>query len=84
MPATHTCCGLQGIADPWLWAPRVAHSWRTTFDIHPRWPAVMQNLDESIGLARFAGPGKGWGDMDMLEVSCCQLAQGGMHACHRT
>ncbi|KAL4458747.1 hypothetical protein ABPG75_013612 [Micractinium tetrahymenae] len=56
-----------GIGDPWLWGPRVAHTWRTTFDIHSSWASVMQNLDESIGLARYAGPGH-WNDLDLLEV----------------
>ena len=41
---------------------QVAHSWRTTFDIHASWESVMQNLDESIGLARYAGPGA-WNDL---------------------
>jgi alpha-galactosidase len=47
--------------------PQVAHSWRTTFDIHPNWPSLLQNLDESVGLARYAGPGS-WNDLDLLEV----------------
>jgi hypothetical protein len=45
----------------------VAHLWRTTFDIGPAWTALLQNLDESVGLARFAGPGA-WNDLDMLEA----------------
>ncbi len=43
-------------------AAQVAHSWRTTFDIHASWESVMQNLDESIGLARYSGPGE-WNDL---------------------
>ncbi|PRW59770.1 glycoside hydrolase [Chlorella sorokiniana] len=52
----------------------VAHSWRTTFDIHASWESVMQNLDESIGLARYSGPGE-WNDLDMLEVCLDALTE---------
>ena len=45
--------------------------WRTTKDIsmeiEATWADVVENLDETAGLARFAGPG-GWNDADMLEV----------------
>lgn len=47
--------------------PQVAHAWRTTFDSHPSWPSIMLNLDESVALARYAGPGA-WNDLDLLEV----------------
>ncbi|EFN53392.1 hypothetical protein CHLNCDRAFT_137182 [Chlorella variabilis] len=56
-----------GIGDPWVWGPQVAHAWRTTFDSHPSWPSIMLNLDESVALARYAGPGA-WNDLDLLEV----------------
>ena len=50
--------------------------WRTTKDIsmeiEATWADVVENLDETAGLARFAGPG-GWNDADMLEV-CCACA----------
>lgn len=59
---------------------QVAHTWRTTFDIHASWVSVLQNLDESVGLARYGGPGS-WGDLDMLEVCrglhCVAWMQGG-------
>lgn len=36
-------------------------------EIEAAWADVVENLDETAGLARFAGPG-GWNDADMLEV----------------
>ena len=55
---------------PWVCA-QVGHMWRTTKDIsmeiEATWADVVENLDETAGLARFAGPG-GWNDADMLEV----------------
>ena len=43
-------------------------------EIEATWADVVENLDETAGLARFAGPG-GWNDADMLEVTrhrCCE------------
>ena len=55
-------------------ALQVGNTWRTTQDIslavQATWPTVMDNLDGTKGLARFAGPG-GWNDPDMLEVGGC-------------
>ena len=52
--------------------------WRTTKDIsmeiEATWADVVENLDETAGLARFAGPG-GWNDADMLEVCHTTLLQ---------
>ena len=45
----------------------MGNSWRTTADIDASWMSVLANLDNSVGLARFAGPG-GWNDLDMLEA----------------
>eukprot|EP00891_Asterochloris_glomerata_P004554 jgi/Astpho2/4554/e_gw1.00067.147.1_t len=56
-----------GVADPWLWAPKVGNSWRTTGDISPTFESFLRCLDNTVGLSRFAGPG-GWNDPDMLEV----------------
>ncbi len=36
-------------------------------EIEATWADVVENLDETAGLARFAGPG-GWNDADMLEA----------------
>lgn len=50
---------------------QVANTWRTTQDIslaiQATWGTVMDNLDGTTALARFAGPGA-WNDADMLEV----------------
>ena len=46
---------------------QVGNSWRTTADIAVYWDSMLRCLDNSVGLARFAGPGH-WNDLDMLEV----------------
>ncbi|CAK0783007.1 hypothetical protein CVIRNUC_006202 [Coccomyxa viridis] len=60
-----------GVSSPWEYGHQVGHMWRTTKDIsmeiEATWADVVENLDETAGLARFAGPG-GWNDADMLEV----------------
>ena len=49
-------------------AMQVAHSWRTTKDISlgddpaVGWSELLENLDNSARLARYAGPG-GWNDL---------------------
>jgi Alpha galactosidase A len=58
----------------------VGNSWRTTDDIQANWNSVLECLDNTVGLARFAGH-NAWNDPDMLEVgparqfigfdSCC-------------
>ena len=52
---------------------QVGNMWRTTEDIAATWPSILVNLDDTIGLAEFAGPG-GWNDPDILEVSLSQPA----------
>lgn len=49
---------------------QVGNSWRTTGDIAPTWESILRCLDNTVGLARFAGPG-GWNDPDLLEVCAC-------------
>jgi len=67
-----------GENDPWEWAEKIGHSWRTTGDIYPCWNCehdhgtwsswgVLRILDMQEGLRQYAGPGH-WNDMDMLEV----------------
>ena len=55
---------------------QVGNTWRTTQDIslaiQATWETVMNNLEGTKGLARFAGPG-GWNDPDMLEVQILLL-----------
>ena len=56
---------------------QVANTWRTTQDIslaiQATWGTVMDNLDGTTHLARFAGPGA-WNDADMLEVNTTSSA----------
>ncbi len=46
-----------GVGSPWLWAQSVGNSWRTTADVGNSWEDVLRGLDDSVGLAQFAGPG---------------------------
>ena len=52
---------------------QIANSWRTSQDIsqsiQASWGDLLNNLDSTVGLARYGGPG-GWNDADMLEVCC--------------
>lgn len=57
-----------GVEEPWLWGRAVGNSWRTTGDSSASWLSLVNNLDNSVGLARYAGPGA-WNDPDMLQVS---------------
>lgn len=51
----------------------MGNSWRTTDDIQADWNSVLECLDNTVDLARFAGPGA-WNDPDMLEVGLsCNL-----------
>ncbi|BDA44947.1 Alpha-galactosidase [Coccomyxa sp. Obi] len=65
-PILYSMCDW-GVGDPWLWAPKIANSWRTTGDISPNWESMLRCLDNTIGLSEFAKPGA-WNDPDMLEV----------------
>ncbi|KAK9812150.1 hypothetical protein WJX73_000379 [Symbiochloris irregularis] len=60
-----------GLSEPWVYGQSVGHMWRTTkdisLDIAATWPGILENLDSTARLARYAGPG-GWNDADMLEV----------------
>jgi alpha-galactosidase len=56
-----------GVKKPWLWAPGIANLWRTTHDIHPNWPSVVQHIDAQAAVASYAKPGA-WNDPDMLEI----------------
>ena len=52
---------------------QIANDWRTSQDISQSiaadWSDLLNNLDSTVGLARYGGPG-GWNDADMLEVRC--------------
>jgi alpha-galactosidase len=64
-----------GTYEPWLWAPRVAHMWRTTDDLVPTWDSLMRTLDRQAPLAPYAKPGA-WNDPDMLQVGNGALTDG--------
>lgn len=52
------------------WAPRLAHMWRTTADLHASWDsilAVARANSEPRWLAA-CGPRRGWNDPDMMHV----------------
>lgn len=53
----------------------MGNSWRTTEDITPTWESILSKLDNSVGLARYAGPGA-WNDLDMLEVGALLVGRG--------
>jgi alpha-galactosidase len=67
-----------GSTRPWLWAPAIGQSWRTTGDISARFEggsrgsggankSVLTILDLQVPLRKYSGPGH-WNDPDMLEV----------------
>ncbi len=64
-----------GENEPWLWAPKVGHMWRTGHDIKDCFncdlntssQGVMKILDQQVDLRKYAGP-DAWNDPDMLEV----------------
>ncbi len=71
-----------GKHEPWKWAGKIGHLWRTTLDIADRWDGnVWGNhygwtaiLDKQNGLEKYAKPGS-WNDPDMLEVGNKNLSK---------
>lgn len=66
-----------GRYDEWTWAWPFADTWRVSPDICRSWSAncehdyawpVTRILDKVVPLARYAGPARGFNDMDMLTV----------------
>lgn len=51
---------------------QIGNSWRTTQDVSANWESILSVLDNTIGLARYAGPGH-WNDPDMLGASLLVL-----------
>eukprot|EP00884_Botryococcus_braunii_P001120 jgi/Botrbrau1/11008/Bobra.101_1s0006.1 len=70
-PILYSMCDW-GSGDPWVWGRQVGNSWRTTGDITPTWQGILSCLDNTVGLAQYAGPG-GWNDPDLLEVGNGEL-----------
>jgi hypothetical protein len=52
---------------PYLWAPSLGNSWRTTTDIGDTWHEMVRNIFQNDAGAKVAGRGQ-WNDPDMLEV----------------
>jgi hypothetical protein len=64
-----------GLFEPWHWAPRFAHMWRTTQDLLPTWESVLATLDRQAGLSPYSRPGA-WNDPDMLQIGNGPLTDG--------
>jgi len=68
-----------GVQNPWLWAGKMGHLWRTTGDIRPYFKGInlkylgfysihkIIKFTDKNKLHLYAGPGN-WNDPDMLEV----------------
>ena len=56
-----------GFDEPWLWGPKIAHSWRVTYDIKPTKDSIDYIVREGKKLYKYNGPNH-WNDLDMLEV----------------
>lgn len=67
-----------GEGKPWKWGAEVGNLWRTTYDIIPKWKIWTRNLDQQIGLEKYARPGH-WNDPDMLVVGMVPTNQGRAH-----
>ena len=58
-----------GRENPAAWAPGIGgNSWRISGDITDGWTSIISRAEYSASLWRYAGPGKGWNDPDMLEI----------------
>lgn len=57
-----------GFEDTVSWAPKMAHSWRTTQDISDKWSSVVYNFQMNQQSEGEEGPLIGWNDPDMLEI----------------
>lgn len=56
-----------GAPRPWLWGQPVAHLWRTSGDLNPRFlQSIMGTVDRQEETLRWAGPGF-WADPDSLQ-----------------
>jgi alpha-galactosidase len=58
---------IPGTHRPWLWGPRMGHSWRIAADATGGWDQILHQLDADAPLWRYAGPGH-WNDPDFLQV----------------
>jgi alpha-galactosidase len=65
-PIVYSICNW-GVHEPWLWAPQISNSWRTTGDIDATWKRTLEILDANRDLYKYSKVGA-WNDPDMLEV----------------
>lgn len=63
-----------GLFDPHLWAPGIAHMWRTTDDLFADWDSILKTLDKQRTLWPYSRPGA-WNDPDMLQVGNGKLTE---------
>ena len=56
-----------GFQKPWEWGPKLAHSWRVTYDIKPTQKSIDYIVRRGKELQRFNGPNK-WNDLDSLQI----------------
>ena len=52
----------------WTWGSTVGNLWRTTADVRDSWTYMINNANQNMNYAAYAGPGLGWNDPDMLEI----------------
>lgn len=65
-----------GRENPAAWASGIgAQSWRISLDIRDSWHSIMSRAETAASLWRFAGPGRGWNDPDMLEIGNGQCSE---------
>lgn len=76
-----------GMTRPWMWAPGMAATWRTSSDLADQWsgnkPApgydgqgqagITNALDKQVGLERYARPGH-WNDPNTIEAGLGHLS----------
>ncbi|KAF9016608.1 glycoside hydrolase family 27 protein [Hymenopellis radicata] len=56
-----------GRLEPWLWARRLGHTWRTTDDISSKWSSIAKIINQNSFHA-WASDFYGHNDLDILEV----------------
>ena len=54
------------------WAPQIANSWRTVFDISYEWESILSSFRKNQQHASKAKPGA-WNDPDMMEIGVGNL-----------
>jgi alpha-galactosidase len=66
-PIVYSLCEY-GLGAVEKWGPEVGGNlWRTTHDIRDEWSSMIENVEQQVPTAPYAGPGR-WNDPDMLEV----------------